>query len=146
MMTFRFRLQRVLEFRRTQLQVAESECRRAEAKLNAVQARQTALDLRKTETRNAVARLPSVAGHDLWALPDWYRWTDAEKSRLTRLENASAEELEKRRAAAMEAQRKVRLLEKLHDKRRAEWQGAFDREVEEQAADAFRGRDTRLLR
>ena len=35
MTTFRFRLQRVLDFRRMQFQLAESECQRAGAKLHA---------------------------------------------------------------------------------------------------------------
>jgi flagellar biosynthesis chaperone FliJ len=125
MTTFRFRLQRVLDFRRTQFQVAESECQRAAAKLHAIQAQQAALASRRSQTRTAFAQLPEV-------------WADKTTDHLVRLERAAAQELQKRRDALVEAQRKVRLLEKLHDHRKAQWQSDFDRETEELAADSFR--------
>ena len=139
MTAFQFRLQRVLDYRRMQFQVAESECHRAGAKVRAIQAHIAALANRKSETRKAFARLPEVEGHDLAALPRWYAWSDAQNARLGRMEQAAILELQKCRAAVVEAQRKVRLLEKLHDHRHAQWQSDFDRELEEQAADAFRG-------
>jgi flagellar export protein FliJ len=140
MNTFRFRLQRVLDYRRTQFQIAESACQRAGARVHAIRAQQAALAYRKSETRKAFARLPEVAGQDLESLPGWYKWTDTQSAQLIRLEHAAAQEPQKRREAMVEAQRKVRLLEKLHDNRKAQWQSDFDREVEEQAADAFRAR------
>ena len=92
----------------------------------------------KSETRKAFARLPEVAGRDLAPLAGWLRWTDSQRAQLVRLEQAATQELHKRREVLIEAQRKVRSLEKLHEHRKAEWQADFDRELEEQAADAFR--------
>jgi flagellar export protein FliJ len=138
MTTFRFRLQRVLDFRRTQFQIAESECRRAAASLRTIQAQQAALAGYKSQTRTAFAHLPEVAGEDLAPLGAWYKWTDRARDHLARLEKAAAQELEKRRVTLLDAQRKVRLLEKLQDHRKAQWQSDFDRELEELAADAFR--------
>jgi len=59
------------------------------------------------------------------------------------MEQAAAQELAKRRAVLVEAQRKVRLLEKLHDQKRAQWQADFDREIEELAADSTSSRYAR---
>lgn len=143
MTTFHFRLQRVLDFRRMQFQIAESECQRAGAKLCAIQAQQAALAAKKSETRKAFARLPEVAGQDLAALPGWYQWTVKTSEYLSRAERTAAEELQKRRGALVEAQRKVRLLEKLRDKREAGWQEEFDREIEELAADSTNSRYAR---
>jgi UDP-2,3-diacylglucosamine pyrophosphatase LpxH len=143
MTPFRFRLERVLGVRRTQFQVAESECRQAECRLRAIQAQQAALAARKSETRNSVVRLPIVAGRILEPLTYWFHWTETEAHRLIKLEQALTQELQKRRVALVEAHRKVRLLEKLHDNRQAEWQREFDREIEEIAADAINSRYVR---
>jgi len=140
MTSFKFRLQRVLDFRRTQFQIAESECHRAGAKLHAIQAQQAALASRKAETRKAVARAPETTGQELAPLPGWYGWTVSTSRQLGQLERVAAQELQKRRNALVEAQRKVRLLEKLRDNRHAQWQVAFDREIEELAADSTNSR------
>jgi flagellar biosynthesis chaperone FliJ len=137
MTPFRFRLQRVLEFRRMKFQLAESACRRAEARLGAIQAHRAALAAGKSETRNSVARLPSVAGNILEPLTSWLHWTETEAHRLMQAEQAVTQDLQKRHEALVEAHRSVRLLEKLYDLQHADWQRAYDREVEETAADAI---------
>jgi flagellar export protein FliJ len=143
MTTFHFRLQRVLEFRNTQFQLAESECHRAAARLRSIQAQQAALAARKSETRKAFANLPEVVGRDLLPLPDWYQWTEKAADRLGRLEQTAMGELQKRRDALIASRRKVRLLEKLREKRQEEWQEKFDREIEELAADSTNSRYVR---
>jgi flagellar export protein FliJ len=140
MNAFHFRLQRVLDFRRMQFQIAESECQRAGAKLHAIQAQQASLSSQKSATRKLFAGLANVEARDLAPLPNWYQWTITVADHLTRLERTAAQELQKRREALVEAQRKVRLLEKLRDNRHAQWQADFDREIEELAADATNSR------
>ena len=143
MTPFRFHLQHVLGIRRTQFQMKESEYRQAEGRLRAIQAQHAGLAAMKSETRNSFARLPIVAGRILEPLTYWFNWTDTEAQRLMKLEQALTQELQKRREAMVEAHRKVRLLEKLHDNRHAEWQTEFDREIEEIAADAVNSRYAR---
>jgi flagellar export protein FliJ len=143
MTSFRFRLQRVLDFRQMQFQVAESECQRAAAKLHQIQAQQAALASQKSATRKLFAGLAEVDARDLAALPNWYRWTEAVRDQLARLERTAAQEVQKQREALVEAQRKVRLLEKLRDNRKAQWQADFDRELEELAADSTNSRYSR---
>lgn len=143
MTSFRFRLQRVLDLRRTQFQLAEAECRRAEARLHAVQARNAALAARKSETRRAFSHAAEITGNHLAPLTGWFEWTQTERGRLMSLERTAAEELRKSRQLLVEAQRRVRLLEKLHDNRKAEWQADFDRELEQLAADSINSRYVR---
>ena len=143
MTAFRFRLQRVLDFRRMQFQVAESECQRAAAKVHAIQAQQTALAARKLETRRAFAGLPETSGGDLAALPGWYNWTIKANTYLGQIERLALQEMAKRRETLVQAQQKVRLLEKLMAKRQGEWQITFDRELEELAADSTNSRYSR---
>ena len=143
MNSFQFRLQRVLDFRRTQLQIAEAACQRAGMRLQGIQAQQAALQSRKLETRRSIASLSISTGRDLAPLPVWCKWAEAERRRLTGLEQTAANDLDKRRRALIEAQRKVRLLEKLHDRRYAEWQIQFDREIDELAADSVNSRYAR---
>lgn len=143
MTAFRFRLQRVLDFRRMQLQLAEGAYQRASAKLHGIQAQQAALTARKLETRKAFSSLPEVHGQDLSPLPGWYGWTVRARDALGQMERAAAQDLEKRRAALVQAQQKVRVMEKLQERRQGEWQVAFDRELEELAADSTNSRYAR---
>lgn len=144
MTSFHYRLERVLAFRRTQFQVADSECRQAEARLRTAQAQHAALAARKAETKSSVARQGVIAGRTLAPLTDWFRWTENEDIRYKKLESAFSQELQKRRQTLIEAHRRVQLLEKLRDSRQAEWQTRFDREVEEIAADAINSRYVRI--
>jgi flagellar export protein FliJ len=143
MTTFKFRLERVLDYRRTQFQMAESQYRLAGAKLHEIRIRRAALANRKLETRKIFAQLTDVAGQDLASLPDWYRWTEITDGHLHKMEQAAAQELHNRRAALIDAQRKVKLLEKLRDHRRTQWQADFDRELEELASDSTNSRYAR---
>jgi flagellar export protein FliJ len=140
MKPFRFRLQRVLDFRRTQFQLAENDYRRAQAAVLNIQEQQATLAARKQETRISFSQLPDAMGYDLEHLPDWYRWTTTEAERLTRLEAQAVTEVENRRRALIEAQRKIRLLEHLRDRRLGQWQSAFDKELEALAADSIASR------
>ena len=143
MTPFRFRLQHVLGVRRTQFQMAQSEYRQAEGRLRAIQAQHSALALTKSETRNSVARLPVATGMMLEPLTYWFHWTETEAHRLIKLEQSLTQDVQKRRGVMVEADRKVRLLEKLRDDRHVEWKVAFDREIEEIAADAVNCRYAR---
>jgi flagellar export protein FliJ len=143
MNAFRFRLQRVLDFRRVQFQLAESEYHQAEARLRGIQAQYAALAAKKSETRISFTRLPIVSGRILEPLTYWFQWTETEALRLAGLEKALALEVRKRREALVEAQRKVRLLEKLRENRHLDWKAGFDREIEELAADSTNSRYAR---
>ena len=143
MNAFQFRLQRVLEFRRTLFQAAESECQRAAAKLQAVRAQQAALASRKFETRRTFANRHEVSGTELAPLSGWFEWTAMIDGQLSRMERAAVAELETRRGALIDAQRQVRLLEKLRDQRQLQWKAEFEREIEELAADSTNSRFSR---
>jgi flagellar export protein FliJ len=136
MTTFTFRLQRVLDFRRTQFQIAESECQRTAAKLHSIQAQQASLASQRFQTRKLFSGLAEVASRDLAPLPAWFKWTETAGRHLANLERVTQQELEKRRQMLVDAQRKVRLLEKLRDDRKGQWQVEFDREIEQLAADS----------
>jgi len=105
-----------------------------------IQEQQATLAARKQETRISFSQLPDAMGYDLEHLPDWYRWTTTEAERLTRLEAQAVTEVENRRRALIEAQRKIRLLEHLRDRRLGQWQSAFDKELEALAADSIASR------
>jgi flagellar export protein FliJ len=143
MKPFCFRLQRVLDFRRMQFQVAENDYRHAQAAVLNIQERQVALDTRRYEIRRSFSKLPDAMGYDLKHLPDWYRWAAAEAERLTRLEAQAVAEVEKCRQTLIETQRRIRLLEHLRDRRRHEWQAAFDKELEALAVDSIARRYNR---
>ncbi len=136
---------RVLDFRRMQFQLAEAEYQRATAGLVAIHSQQAALIKGKSETHQEYTEFPQITGQQLASLTRWEHWTETESDRLMKLERAAQQELKKRRDILLGAQQKMRLLEKLQRNRQAHWQSAFEREIEELAADSVSSRYAREL-
>lgn len=136
MKAFRFALDRVLDFRKLQ-----SDAERA--KLDQLLVQRTAL-LCKNEELAAEAR--TLQGFTT-ALPAELTARENYRAFLRRQEQYLRSEIAKidrllaeQRQRVLEAERRRDLLEKLKHRRHAEWNVAFDRELEELAADAFRAR------
>src|SRR5207253_4470242 len=78
----------------------------------------------------------SLQGSDLAALASTRRWAEEERKRLqARLADCNRR-MELKRAAAMEARRRVRLLERLKEQREATWKHEQNRALEELAAES----------
>lgn len=140
MKRFEFRLHRVLDLRRQQ---AEAERARLESLVAAaarlseeIRSLGTQLDQARAHVRHA----PSSAGEDFLALAHFeshiHRRTDALEKRSQQL----AQEVAAQRARVVEANRKLKLLEKLESRRRSEWQAECNKELESAAAEAHLAR------
>ncbi len=137
MKKFQFPLKRVLDWRQTQVQMEE-------ARLAALLLQRQALRQRAEETARSLAdaagallRQTTLPGSELQALD---RFRTATAARLTGIE-AHRRDLEaaidaKRRDLAV-ARRDAQLLEKLEKRKKAEWQAAWDSEIESAAADSY---------
>ncbi len=134
---FQFSLARVLEWYEKQLQLEENrlaECRIALEKAQRALAAARAARLGIEQTLIHSALIPAA---DLRALEWFRRKSRSDEKRLSGDCDASQSKLEAQLAAVKVVQRKVRLIEKLRERRLAEHTYAANREMEELAADSF---------
>jgi flagellar export protein FliJ len=140
MTTFTFRLEKVLRWRQTQLELEQftlgrlvAECARWDATLKKLE------DGRRAAETSAHSCGP-VGGGYLAALAAYQKHIQHEKQICVERLRECAHKVEQQRARLLKARREFRLLEKLRQLRRAEWEIAVDREFEALAAEAYLAR------
>jgi hypothetical protein len=140
MTPFRFRLDRVLEWYEDQLQREENRlagCR------DAVSRAQRALDQTRTVrsgVENALLHSSSIPSADLRALETFRLKSREDEKRLIAEFHAAESKVQAQLSIVKLANQKVRLLEKLRERRRSEHTYAVNRELEELAADTYLAR------
>jgi len=133
---FRFRLAKVLEWRRTELSLAETRFRRQTAAVAALDQARAALDASAVHAEMLVRDASRIEGADLAAL-DAFRGHVARRRAALLASRAQAQrELNALQVAMLEARRRFRLLERLRDRRLAEWKEASDRELDQMASES----------
>ena len=135
MKAFQFRLQRVLQLR-------ETEVKREEARLEQLYTERRRLESERDALAASVERMSAaVRGQqflhpsDLVALDHYKEHVKKELVRFAEKLAAQEAEIEKQRARVIAARARVKLLEKLREKRHEEWEIGRERELEELAAD-----------
>jgi hypothetical protein len=136
-MTFRFRLSRVLEWYERQYQMETNRLRQC-----ADRAANLHLELaRHRESRlaneNQVLRLESLHGNDLRSRELFRKRSLLQESLLIRSCRDADQNWETQRLTTLAAQRRVRLVEKLRDRRRDEFNYLASRDLEQIAADSW---------
>lgn len=137
MRAFAFPLRQALDWRRTQVDLEENRLRQLAAAREELALAAVRLDLVKGRAEQTVREAPAVAAGDLWALAAYRERLIAERQMLEARRAACEQQMEAQRQKVMEAQRQCRLLEKLEERRRAEWRRQTDREMENLAAESF---------
>ena len=140
MRAFKFPLRRALEWRRTQLELEENKLRQLAASLEEMALAAARLEMVQSRAEAAVRQQAVVEARDLWALAAYRQRLLTESRQLSMRRAACNEQLAAQRRNVLEAQRQCRLLEKLEQRRAAEWQQALDRELESLAAESFLAR------
>jgi hypothetical protein len=136
---FKFPLQKALELRQMQLEMEEANFQRAAMILAAVDRERDALLAAAAEAEAQVRAEPVVPGQDLASLGAYRRHTKTEEKRIAARRMECVKAMEVRRAAMLEARRAVRLLERLKERRLAEWTAGANKELEELASESFLG-------
>jgi len=143
MPAFEFPLRQALEWRRTQLELERNKLRQLAARLAEMALAAARLDLVKSRAEGAVCQSAAVEAGDLWALAAYRQRLIAELQALALRRAAAERQGAAQRQRLLEAQRQCRLLEKLEQRRHAEWRRAQDREMESVAAESFLARWSR---
>jgi flagellar export protein FliJ len=137
MKAFRFGLQKVLRWRETQLEIEEARFKQAAQKVSELDRARAELQAEAIRTEVEVRRWSPVDGRDLAALGGFRLHVKTRESELAQQRAESQKALEDRQKAMLEARRRCRLLERLKERRRVEWQVGCERELEELASESF---------
>lgn len=135
---FQFRLDRVLGWYREQCQVEENRMRLRAAAVMEARERMTRIrDARRT-VESELLDSPALRAPELVALESYGARARRDELRLREEIVRGESALEQQRRVLLAARRRVRLLEKLRERRFAEHALAADRELEELGAESFR--------
>jgi flagellar export protein FliJ len=140
---FTFRLDRVMDWRRTQARIEQAKLERLFGELRNIDAREDALRVQRAESEMAMIAESATTGFALAALATFQRFAVTETIRL----GTKRQECRRRIAAQMQVmadkRRDVRLLERLREDRFKTWQTELGRESDRQADEAFLARRPR---
>jgi flagellar export protein FliJ len=140
MTAFHFRLEKVLQWRRNQSELEEARYQqriRETAELEAARSRMEAAGI-GAETQ--VRAWSPVTGSDLAALANYRKYVAAQGQQIALRYAEARQRAEAQQKAMLEARRRCQLLERLRERRLAEWQAAADKELEQIAAESHLAR------
>ena len=137
MNAFRFRLDRVLEWRRTQLEAEESGFRREAAALSDLDRQRAELQASGVKAEIEVRQARTVTGRELAALGAFRLLVRAREADIASRRAERVKSMDAQRAALLGAQRRCRLLERLRERRREDWRLAGDKETEDLASETY---------
>jgi hypothetical protein len=137
MTQFHFHLEKVLAWRRTQLELEDAKLKRQIAAVAELDRARAELEATAIRCEVEVRDWRPLAGQDLAALANYQLHVQNREKDLATRRSEAVQKLASQQQAMLEARRRCRLLERLEQRRKAEWQAAVDREVEQLAAESY---------
>jgi flagellar export protein FliJ len=134
---FSFPLDRVRQYRETQVRLEEAKLERLHAERRAYETRRERLNRQRAEGESALLGVKLVDAFQLAALDRFGRHVDAQNEIVAQELARCDEKIDAQKQRLTEARRGHRLLEKLREKRLAAWQADYGRELETQAAELY---------
>ena len=129
MKAFHFRLDRVLDWRRTELDLEESRLKQLHAAIALLDRERAALEAARDAAVRAVVSQDAVDGAELQALSSYRAAVRLQSARLVQKRREREAELVRQQQKLLEARRRMRLLENLKDRRRVEWNYEMERQA-----------------
>jgi flagellar export protein FliJ len=133
MKTFRFRLDRVLDWRRTELGMEETRLKQLHAARAALDSEKAALQESRDQAGRDLLARPRVDGADLRLLSDYGAAVKRLSARVDEKRRENQQAVAAQQQKLLEARRRLRLLEKLKDRRLEEWKYETERQMEADA-------------
>ena len=137
MTSFRFPLKKVLDWRRVQLGVEEARYKQQAAELAGLDRERAELEAAGIRTEVQVRAWNPVAGHELGALDAFRAHVKARETEIALRRMESARKLGEQQKVMLEARRRCRLLERLEERRLAEWRAACAHELDALAEESY---------
>jgi flagellar export protein FliJ len=140
MKAFAFPLGRILEYRRQQAGVEQTRLETLLSQVRQLDEQIALLAGQKAQLRDDVRSGDLASGDELAAASRFEAFLGRQTTQVEKRKAEVQVSCENQRRVAVEAQRKVKLLERLRDRRMTEWTSACDRELEEIAAESHLAR------
>jgi hypothetical protein len=136
MKSFRFRLERVLSWRGTQLTVAETKAQQLLGGLRTTNQAMADVVERRAAAQTAVGRASSLSGAELGAFEASRVWAIREEKRLAARSLMLRQSIEVQNRCVTEARRGVKLIERLKARKHDSWKAGADHELDDLAAES----------
>jgi hypothetical protein len=146
MKSFRFRLERVLSWRGTQLSLAEAKVEQLKGGLRNTDEALAKVVERRAATHATVTRAALVSGAELGALEASRVWAVREEKRLAACMMELQQSIEVQNRCVAQARRGVELVERLKERKYENWKTEVDHEIDELAAESAIAQWRRLNR
>ena len=143
MKKFTFPLDRVLVWRRLELDREQATLQRLQSECNAIAARETAVRRQRVDSERQISNDRYIDSIFLSTLPQWQNATRLALVSLAAKLVAADQKVVQQQARFYEAKRRVELLERLREKRLDAWKAELSLEEEAFAAEAFLARTVR---
>ena len=140
MKTFRFPLEKALDWRRMQLELEEARYKQQVAGIAGLDRQHAEIEASGVRAEIQVREWRPIAAGDLTALGNFRLHVKSQESEIARRRFEAAKKLAEQQKLMLEARRRWRLLDRLKDRRLAEWTTGRDREVEQIAAESYLAR------
>jgi len=137
MNAFRFPLDKVLDWRRQQLKLEEAQFRRHLRALAEIDRRRAEIEAAGAAAEEKVRGWDPLFGRELHALGVFRLHTKQQELDLARPRAECQQAIAGQQKKMLEARRRVRLLERMKERRLAEWHAAADRELEQLASESY---------
>ena len=140
MKKFDFPLERVMSVRKIQLEQEETRLQQLRAELAGVEREQLKLQQERNEAEQEVRAGCLIPSEDFRSLSSYQVHARNCELVLVQKQSACQKRVAEQQQRWMEAKRKQKLLEKLKERRLAEWTYEVNRELENSATDSFLAR------
>lgn len=137
MKTFRFTLQRVLEWRALQARREEETLSTLQSKLAAIAHRESEIDLSELNAEMNVLRQAAVPGSEFRALAAFQIRIRSERVSLKANRQRLERQIDEQRKRLLKARKDYKIVESLKEKRYKQWVYLSDRELENTAAESY---------
>ncbi len=140
MKTFRFPLERVLEWRRMQLDMEQSKIQAIAARIQRLDDQRRSLFTERSLAEGEILQAKTMEGQDLARIAAFHLHVRNEALTIAETRGQCEHALIAQREKLVEAQRQVKLLQNLREKRFTRWSADLAREQEQFAGEAFLAR------
>lgn len=137
MKTFRFPLQKVLEWRRLQERAEEEKLSTLQNQLAAVAHREAELALMELNAEMNLLRQEALPGSEFRALAGFQIRLRTERLSLSAMRETLGKHIAEQRKRLLRARRDHKIVESLKEKRKEQWAYMNDRELENLAAESY---------
>jgi hypothetical protein len=137
MTNFRFPLKRILDWRRVQLELEEARYKQQSAELVALDRARAEMEASGIRAEAEVREWNPVAGEDLGALSAFRQQVKKREAQIAARRADCSRKLAEQQRVMLEARRRCRLLERLEERKLAEWRAAREHELNELASESY---------